>query len=333
MTSRLAGISLSVVDGGNITDRIDGRLTDLRLSEKREDDADELEFTLQNTDGKVAMPDTGVQLNLQLGWLRDAGSPIGLVDKGIFTVDEVELNGPPNLIRVRARSADLTGTLRQRRTKVWRDTNLGTILGTIAGRYGRAARIASELASLPVEVIEQEGKSDMAFLRDLGRRYDAVATWKFDVLLFLPIGASATASGTPLGGLELSPIDGMRWTARETSRDRYDGAQAQWQDQAGARRRTVTVGGTENVRKLKRVYASEAEARQAAQAAFSRDKRAPWSFGLDIAVADLAMMPDAPAKLTGWATKIDALDWIVVSVETTYSKSAGLRQKVEFESL
>ena len=332
MTSRRAGIALSVVDGESLSGRIDGLLESLRLSEKRESDADELEFTLTNTDGAIAMPPTGAKLSLQLGWIAEPTGLTGLVDKGLFVVDEVSLQGPPNLIIVTARSADLTGALREKRTQSWRDTTLGAILDAIAARHGRSVFVAPDLASLAIEVIEQEGKSDMAFLRDLGKRYDAIATWKNDALLFLPIGASNTASGQALPVLNFQPRDGFTWSARETGRDRYDGARAQWHNQNTGRRHTVSVGGTENPRKLKRVYASEAEARQAAQATFSRDKRSPWTFELGITIADPALGPDMRAKLTGWSPRLDELSWLIESVETSYD-GQGLRQRLTFESV
>jgi len=330
MPANIAGVRLSIEGGADLADKVDPRLVELTLSEKREAEADELSVTLQNHDGRLAMPEPGVSLLLALGWTSGADVPVGLVDKGRFTVDEVGASGPPDVVTIRARSADLTGLYRQRRTKTWRDTNLGSVLGQIAARHGRGARIAGGLADRPIKALEQEGKSDMAFVRDLGRRYDAIATWKAGMLLFAPIGLSASLSGAEMDSFALTRRDGWSWTFTQAEREAYDGAEAQWHDQGGARRRTVGTGG-ENRRKLKRVYASEADARQAAEAAASRDKRRPYGFEYELAVADPALQPDQRIALQGWGAKIDGIEWLVESVETTLG-AGGLTQRLVLES-
>ena len=330
MTARKAGIALSLADGTDLADKINPRLVSLSLTERREAKADELDVRLQNADGLLQIPHTGAVLSLSLGWTSGDGVPLGLVAKGTFTVDEVGQEGPPDIVTFRARSADLTGKLRQRRTTSWNKTTLGAILQAIAGRHGITAQIGGDLSGREIATIEQEGKSDVAFVADLGRRYDAVATWKDGKLLFLPIGKAATAGGEPLAQVRLTRRDGWRWTFNQADRENYDGAEAQWQDQDAARRRTVKVGG-DNRRKLKRVYTSEAEARQAAEAATGRAARSPYRFTYDLAVADLALQPEAKVALVGWGERIDGISWLGESVRTEFS-ATGLRQSIELES-
>ena len=330
MIARRAAIDLALKDGTDLADKVSPRLVGLSLSEAREAEADEVEVRLQNSDGLLVIPEPGAVLALAMGWESGEDVPVGLVDKGTFTVDEVGQEGPPDIVIFRGRSADLTGLLRQRRTKSWKNTTLGSALRQIAERHGRSARVETGLADLPIDAIEQEGKSDMAFVRDLGRRYDAIATWKNGVLLFLPIGASATASGVELAQTTLTKRKGWRWTFSQADRENYNGAEAQWQDQDAGRRRTIEVGG-DNRRRLKRVYASEAEARQAADAATSRAARAPFRFTYELAIADPGLQPDMRLQLEGWGDKIDGITWLVESVKTTFG-AQGLRQSLELES-
>lgn len=330
MSARKAAIQLKLEGGEDLADKINPRLVRLSLTEKREASADEFDLTLQNADGKLAIPEPGKVLTLAIGWEAGDDVPLGLVEKGRFTIDEVGQEGPPDVVTIKGRSADLTGKLRERRTKAWKDTTLGSILGQIADRHGRFARVEKGLADQRIAAIEQEGKSDMAFVRDLGRRYDAIATWKDGMLIFLPIGASATAGGTPLGAVTLTKRDGWRWTFSQADREAYDGASAQWHDQDAGKRKTIKVGGDKR-RKLKRVYASEAEAKQAAKAATSRAARQPFKFTYDLAIADPALQPDTRVKLQGWGAKIDAITWLVETVTCEFG-SSGLRQTIEMES-
>lgn len=330
MAANVAAVSLALEGGADLADKIDPRLVELTLSEKRGEDADQLDIVLQNHDGLLEIPVPGRTLLLSLGWVSGDSVPTGLVDKGRYTVDEVSEEGPPDIVTIRARSADLTGKYRKRRTKAWKDTTLGALLREIAARHDRTARVETGLAALRIDVIEQEGKSDMAFVRDLGRRYDAIATWKDGLLVFAPIGASASVSGTPLGDVLLERRDGWKWKFSQASREDYDGAEAQWQDTDAGRRRTVKTGG-DNRRRLKRVYASEREAARAAESAAARGKRAPYSFTYDLAIADPQIQPDQKVTLQGWSGTIDSMAWLVESVETKLG-AGGLSQSIKLES-
>lgn len=330
MAANKAGLRLTLDDGTDLADRIDPRLLELTLVEKRGGEADELSLTLHNHDGQLVAPATGRTLHLALGWESGEDVVLGLVDKGAFRVDEVEERGPPDIIQIRARSADFTGPARQRRVKVWKDTTLGAVLRAIAARGGLAAQVHPDLAGKPIAILEQHNKSDHALVQDLGARFDALATWKNRQLLFMPIGSPTTASGAPLPAITLTRQDGWSWSCRQADRTQYDGAEAQWHDPATGQRRTHKTGGT-NRKRLKRTYASQAEAQQAATAEAARRARSKRTFTYELAMANMQLQPNAPITLAGWTTAIDAASWLIESVETRMGGN-GLRQRIELES-
>jgi phage protein D len=330
MVANVAGVRLSVDGGADLTAKINPRLLELKLTEKRGGEADELSVTLQNHDGLLAAPSKGKYLSLQLGWISGDDVQVGLVDKGRFKVDEVNESGPPDIITIRARSADLTGDYRKRRTQSWRDKTLGDILGEIARRNGATAQVHPDLAGRQVAVVEQHNKSDMAFVKDLGSRYDALATWKDKKLLFMPVGSATTAGGKAIPQTTIARTDGWTWSFGDADRDQHDGAEAQWHDKAAGKRKTVKRGGN-NRKRLKRVYASQAEAEQAADAAASKGKRGARKFEYELGYALPALQPNGKVKLTGWNSRIAALTWLVESVETTLS-DRGLEQRLNLES-
>lgn len=330
MTANKAGIRLTLEDGTDLADKINPRFLDAKLTEKRGGESDELNITLHNHDGQLKPVKAGVFLSLSWGWETGEDVPLGLVDKGRFKVDEVERGGPPDVVTIRARSADLTGQLRTRKNKLWKDTTVGAMLNKIAADDGKSAKVHPELAGKEIKAIEQHNKSDMQFVRDLGKRYDAVATWKDKTLIFMPIGAEATAGGKPMPSLKLTRRDGWTWSFRHAQRNENDGAEAQYQDTGEAKRKTVKTGGDKRKR-LKKVYATEADAKTAAEAQAKRDKRGALTFDYDLAVADPSIIPNAKAALSGWDSEIDGIKWLVESVETTLNAS-GLQQKLAFES-
>lgn len=329
MAATIAGVRLTL-DGQDLADKINPRLVELTLSEKRGGEADELSVTLQNADGKLAMPEPGKVIALSLGWESGDDVAVGLVSKGQFTVDEVEARGPPDQIIIRARSADLAGTYRKRRTQHWKDTTLGKVLSDIAGRNGVTAQVHPDLSGKAIKSLDQHNKSDMALVKDLGSRYDAVATWKDRKLIFMPVGSATTASGKAIPALTLKRGQGGAWSFTRAQRDENDGVEAEWHDQASGRRRKHSTGG-KNPKRLKRVYASEDDARQAAEAEKTKRSRGGYKFEFDIALADCTIQPNGKATLSGWNSTIDGIKWLVESVETTMG-SGGLKQKVTLES-
>ena len=330
MAANIAEVRLTLDDGTDLSDRINPRLIDLTLTEKRGEKADELQITLHNHDGKLAPPKTGVFLSLAMGWRQGNDVTPGLVDKGRFKVDEVERGGPPDIVSIRARSADLTGDYRKRRDQVWKDKTLGAILTEIAGRNALTASVHPDLASTQIQSIAQSAKSDMAFVADLGRRYDAVASVKNKTLVFMPVGSATTASGAAIPALTLARRDGWSWKFTYAQRSEHDGAEAQWHDQDEAKTKTVKTGGN-NRKRLKKTYASEADANAAAKAEADKNKRGAKCFDYDLALGDPAIAVNSKVTLNGWDSEIDGTNWLVEEASHKFG-SSGLSTSIRLES-
>jgi uncharacterized protein len=178
--------------GRDLTGAIRPRLVSLSISEKRGDEADQLDLVLDDSDGRLALPRTGAIVHVQLGWKRGSDVTVGLVDKGSFTVDEIEHGGPPDHVTIRGRSADFTSQLATRREKGWHATTLGAVVSEIAARHKLTPKCADALAGVQLDGEAQSRESDIAFLRRLGREHDAVATIKRGALILKPIGSGAT---------------------------------------------------------------------------------------------------------------------------------------------
>lgn len=330
MAANKAGMRLTLADGTDLADRIDPRFLSLTLVEKRDGSADELTLSLHNMDGKLAVPSAGQILSLALGWeSRFDAFPVGLVDKGRFRVDEVEESGPPDRIVIRARSADLAGTYAKRRNRVWHDTTLGALIAQIAARHGITARVHPDLASQPIEALEQHNKSDMALVQDLGKRFDAVATWKDRKILILPKGSATTSGGKVIPTITLTRQDGWSWRFIRAERSAQKGVEAQYHDGASGARKTVTQGSGDAYR-LKHIYASKSSATRAAKSNLAKRLRAKSRFEYYLAVADCRLRPNQGVTLKGWSKAVSDTKWLIESVETTMADK-GLRQMVRFE--
>lgn len=314
------------VDGKDITPTVNARLMSLTLTEARGDDADTLDITLSDHDGALQIPPKGATIALQLGWRGAA-----LVDKGTFKVDETEHSGAPDVLTIRARAADLSEGLRNRRDQSWHGQTLGAIVGTIAQRNSLAARVAPALASRAIAHVDQTNESDIAFVTRLARRYDAVATVKAGCLLCLPINSGSNASGAQLQAINItrSSGDGHRWATAD--RDSYTGVVAYWHDGKKANRKSAVVGTKVNAKTLKDTYATEADAQAAAQAEWQRIQRGLATLSLTLAMGNPALVPQTPVSVAGFKEPINSTQWRVVRVTSVMDDGGGYTQSVELE--
>jgi phage protein D len=315
------------LDGKDLTARIQPRLLELTLSEARSDDADQLDLRIHDHDGRMAIPARGALLQVAIGW---RGQPP--VDKGSFLVDEVEHAGAPDVISIRARSADLTRPMRTRVERSWHATTLGAVLRDIAGKHGLKTRIAPAMAARKVAHLDQTGESDAHLLTRLGKRHDAVCTVKAGTLLFVPIGSGVTATGVQLPSATVRRRDGDQHRYTVAGRDAYTGVRAYWTDTKGATQKDVLVGSDENARRLPGTYGTEAEAREQAEAANKRNQRGQATLSYTLALGRPDIYPEQRITVSGFKPEIDNTEWLVVKATHTITGDAGFTTALELET-
>jgi phage protein D len=221
--ARIAPAYMLTLDGTDITQNFSDRLIGLTMTDNRGFEADQLDIELDDADGLVELPPRGASLTLWLGWQGSA-----LLNKGSFTVDEIEHRGAPDTLTIRGRSADFRGTLNSRREQSWHDTTLGVIVETIAQRNNLTASVADTLKVISVPHIDQSQESDAAFLARLADRNGASVSVKYGKLLFLKAGSAVTASGKPIPQMTVERGDGDRHQFAIADREAYTGVTAKW---------------------------------------------------------------------------------------------------------
>jgi len=321
-----------VVAGTDVTGTMRPRLISLRLTEKRGSEADQLDIVLDDSDGRLALPQDGAEIELQLGWARGGEVQIGLVDKGRFKVDSINHSGPPDALTIRARAVDFTSKISTRRNRSWHDTTLGAIVRDIANANGLTPRVEGKIASIAVQALSQSRESDVAFLRRLGKEHDALATIKRGFLVFAPIGSGQTASGKDLPAAIISRRHGDRHDFGIEARESTSAVNAEWHDRKEAKKKKVTVGsGAGAERTLTRVYSTEAAAKKAAEAEASRSKRAPRKLSLGLALARVDLYPEQKVTAAGFKAEIDATKWLLAEVEHSLDANGGFTSRLQLE--
>ena len=342
------------------TSNFSDRLISLTMTDNRGFEADQLDIELDDTDGKVEMPLRGAVLTLWLGWQGFA-----LLNKGDFTVDEIEHRGAPDTLTIRARSADFRGTLNSRREESWHDTTLGELVSTIAKRNKLTASVADSLKKIPVPHIDQSQESDAVFLTRLADRNGATVSVKAGKLLFLKAGSAMTASGKPIPQMTLTRGDGDRHQFSIADRGAYTGVTARWlhtkdpkpkkvkvkrkpkekhlralehpkakktkaQKEPEAREGEYMAGEADNVLALTTVYASKAQAMRAAQAKWDKLQRGVAEFSITLALGRADLFPETPVRVSGFKRVIDEQSWLISKV-THNLNGGGFTTSLELE--
>lgn len=315
-----------ILDGQDITGRIAPRLVALGITACRTDDADQLDLTVSDHDGILALPRHGVTVDVSLGW-----DTTGLTSMGTFTVDEIEHSGTPDKLVIRARSAKLASAIREKRVQSWHQLTVGSLVDQLAGRNGLTPRVAPSLASIMVDHIDQTSESDLNILTRIGKLYDAVATVKAGYLLFAPIGAGISANGHAFPTVRLTRADGDHHRYHVADRDAYTGVRAHWHSVGAAKKQSVIAGNKKTLKTLRTVYATEADAMHSAKAEWQRVQRGIATFALDLARGRADLYPEIPVRVSGFKPDIDATAWLASRVEHKLD-SAGFTTSIECET-
>ena len=213
---------------------ISSRLMSLTLTDNRGFEADQLDIQLDDSDGKLALPARGALLSLGMGW---KGAP--MIFKGEYTGDEVEHSGAPDSITIRARSADLRGSLKNHFERSFHHTTLGQIVRQIAQENQLTAQISESLAQIEISHLDQTNESSLNLLQRLAEAYDAIAGVKNHYLLFMKAGEAKTVNGKPIPPLMITRQSGDSHHFSIAESENYDGVKVYWHDNNTGKRGEV----------------------------------------------------------------------------------------------
>lgn len=334
------------VDQADLTARIAGRLIGLTLTDNRGFEADQLDLVLSDADGKLDLPSRGASLRVWIGW-EDSG----LVDKGQFTVDEIEHSGAPDVLTIRGRSADMRGGLTTQRERSWHGKTLGEIVASVAAENGLIPAVASSLIDQVVDHVDQTNESAANLLTRLARMFDAIATVKSGRLLLFPAAGAASASGQPLPPVTITRADGDSHRFTLADRESYTHVRATWHDLDTGTKGEIIWGAAEdaaerdaapdaegmaidnsaeNIKTLRHVYAVRANAKRGARAEWRRLRRGMAGFAITLAHGRPELFPELPASVAGFKPAIDNTDWLITRATHSLSDS-GYTTAIELE--
>ena len=300
------------IDGvQDVTPAIRGRLLSLTVVDEAGQQSDTIEIGLDNRGGRIALPRHGAEIRASLGY-----AATGLVSMGRYTVDEVEVSGPPDTLVVRGKGADMLAGLKSRKTRSWDDVSLGELVAEIASEHDLPSRVGSSLRGVRIPHLDQTEESDLHLLTRLGREYDAIATPAGGELLFVARGAAVSASGRPMPSVVVQRQDAGDYRVTLSERSQYRAVQAHWIDTDGGGQEVETAGQGEPVYIMRHVHASAGEARSAAVSKLQALTRGTGSLSISLRPGNPSVAAEASLNLKEFGRGIDGL-WVATRVTHT----------------
>jgi len=154
-------------NGKDVSKDLAPYVTEITYTDKLTGQSDELDISVMDPDGRwldAWYPEKGAEVQLEYGYAHKA-----LVKAGAFEVDEIEIEGPPAAVRIRALSAGLSRQARTRIGKAYEKTTLKGIVDKVAKRL--KAKVSGQIADIQIPKATQYGETDWVFLIRLCREY------------------------------------------------------------------------------------------------------------------------------------------------------------------
>lgn len=315
--------------GTDITGKLDGGQISLTITDGVGLDADTAQIEIDDLDGVIAPPSTGVDLKIVAGYVDDS------VDFGTFTVDEVTLTGWPQKISISAQSAKAKSALKQRRPKSYDKEDYPTykdVYQEIADRNGLILSMSAELGSKGLEYEAQAEEDDVSFLTRISKKLDASVSIKSGHLIATKKGTGNSASGQPLPAILVRRgYNLLTYSVTRKDKPKHEKVKATWYDRAKAERKEVeAAANTEGPEFLIREpFQAEGEAQDAADAQAQELKRgeAKASFSVE---GNPHARAEAHVIATGIRSLVDGV-WRAVTVTHNWTSSGPYTTSIECE--
>ncbi|WP_460159765.1 phage late control D family protein [Pseudomonas sp. S3_F07] len=270
-----------IADGKDITALINDRLLSLRTSDKPGMDSDDFELRIDDRDQAVALPTRGAGIEVYLGYTGQA-----LTRLGRYTVDEIELSGPPDTMVIRGKASDMRGSGKTVRSGSWENVPLQQIVRDVAARNGWQPVCPVQTK---VSRVDQLNESDYNFITRLAKQYDCTSKLADGKLLVMPRQGGQTASGKNLSPVVLRRADLSRYQFRLGDRNTQKAVRTKHQDKKSGALKVVELdnddlpNGLPAVHTDRHIYPNKSAAEQAAKARLAAFNRSTAGVRLEMA--------------------------------------------------
>jgi phage protein D len=317
----------------DITDRFNDRTTKIMVElNSRGADGDKCEITVDDRDWKIAFPSLGGDLEIWLGY-----EEVGLAFMGKFEIDVATLQGPPKEIVLHGESSGKNSDMKSPKVQEFDGKTVGEILGQIAGGAGIGAGINGAIGGISIP-FKNQLTSNYHIIHELERLTGGSFKIANGKIVAVPRDAGVTVNGEQLPILVMRPEHFGHWKVRWDLRTEHKGVMASYWDKFTNTRKFTQfmnpsglMGSGAGIFQMGKLFASEAEAKAAAQAQMGGMIRDSVRAFFNPAKGDPWIRDGQPLLITGMRDGIDG-SYQIQRVVHSYQKSTGLMTEIEAEA-
>lgn len=317
------------IDGTDVTSRFEPHVISISVSDRSEASSDAATITLDDTGGRLVMPQPGASVSIFLGW---EGAGVGQVFKGI--VDDVRASGSRSgrTLSVSAKGMDARGKSKEPQRRHFDDTTIGEAMKKAGEAAGFSVSVDEALAKLPRKYLALDDESFAAFGERIAREVGGTFKMVGDRAILARRNGGASAGGEALPAVtatwganlhsyDISPILG-RPVEKKTGVRFYDPKSATWKIEEAET--GIEDATTEKVSVYAAADQDTAKDRANSDAEESDRKKGGGSVTIE---GDIAAQPEGRCIVSGCRPGIDGA-YRIEGVDHDYSRS-GFTTKLE----
>lgn len=169
-----------IYENKDITRDVAPYVLSIHYDDKESGESDEIQIVFEDSEKlwqSSWIPSKGDRLRLYLGYEGEK-----LLNCGVFEIDEIELDIPPDTLTVKAVATNIKKALRQNNSVAYENKTLKQIAQEVAQRHN--LKLVGEIDDIKVERITQNQEHDLTFLKRLAEEYGYIFKITEDSLVF-----------------------------------------------------------------------------------------------------------------------------------------------------
>lgn len=227
----------------NITEDVSPYVTSIEYTDVEHGESDELQISFEDSEALwqgAWIPEKGDSLRAYIGYEKEK-----LLNCGVFEIDELEYETPPDIITVKGLATGIKKPLRQKNSAGYENRTLKQIAKEFADKHGYT--LIGEVDDIRVDRITQNKECDLTFLTRLAEQYGYIFKIAENNLVFYDVKKLKGAKSTQI----FYKSDLTRINLREKTSQKYKSVQVSYYDpkkkttvKATARNENVAKGDT-----------------------------------------------------------------------------------------
>ncbi|GAB7080838.1 phage late control D family protein [Megalodesulfovibrio paquesii] len=327
--SLMAQASASKTDLADVSQDVAPYCLSVTYTDNAHGQADDLQLEFEDRDHAWAMgwmPDKGDRLRAAIqcrNWFAD-GDSLELAC-GSFTIDQIDLSGPPDVVRVRAVSAAVDTPLRREaKSRAWEHASLKTVAGDLATEHGLALHYEGDECAFVR--LDQRQESDLALIKRVAERQGLTVKVCEDRLVIRsakeadaqPPSLAIARGVTAVSRFQFSTQSSE--TYGDASCDYWEPEEKALKSAGCAPERAETDKQVGHTLKINTRVESQAEAERVAANELRQANQKEWTGSLDL-MGDPRLYAGLVVQVQGWG-RFDGA-WMVETATHTLNRSAG----------